>query len=364
MEKIALFKFGGLGDYVCLIPFLEDLRKLYPRAEITAITSATARDILGHLGLIDRFVLSDALWEPALLNIGIIDALRDVLRMRRRLSPPYDLYIDLISKVSSRGWIKPWLFNRLCRPRRSVGLNCQGKGSYLDVPVAEDLLEHKHIIQRNGEIIRALGGESEFRVGNIAPPDSSLQFAERFFGENGAPGRLKIGLHPGANLRYYEKKAWPAERFAELADRLAGDYGAQIFLSGSPPEREVLERVKARARTPMTWIPDGGRLLDLGACIGKLDFFISNDTGPMHMAISMGVPTVGIFGAVEYATVAFGSYPESVPFLGIIREFTPAELSALPPHDPRGLRQITVPEVLEAFRYLHKKCREPAVARD
>ena len=101
-----------------------------------------------------------------------------------------------------------------------------------------------------------------------------------------------IGMSPGAS---WETKRWPAERFGALASR-AADLGFQVVVVGSASEYELGRQVRAvepRAFDLTGRLP----LRQLGGFIARCQAFAANDSGPMHMARALGVPTLALFGS-------------------------------------------------------------------
>jgi ADP-heptose:LPS heptosyltransferase len=100
-----------------------------------------------------------------------------------------------------------------------------------------------------------------------------------------------VGLFPGANA---PARRWPAERFAELARRIAGT-GARVVSMGGAGEAVLTASVAAVAPGALD---AGGRtdLVDLAALLSLCDLVVTNDTGPMHLAGAVGTPTVSLWG--------------------------------------------------------------------
>ncbi len=346
IRKILVYRLGGLGDYILALSFFEKLRRLYPGAEISALAAPAAKELLVSAQAVDRLILTRSLHIPGLSGLLSGSSLSDLIRIRAKIDPPYDLFIDLTSKYSPTGWMKPLLFHFLCRPRFSVGLNCHSKGWFLNASIPEIRNAREHLILRYGKIIKFLGGDGEFQMGRISVPAEFLLKAETFFRKalGSEKGGLKIGLHPGANAGDFQARAWPLEHFGSLIEKIAASQNAQFFISASHDEEGLFQSLKARASRPIQRLPACRSVLELSAYFTKLDFFISNDTGPMHLAVCLGRPTLGIFGYSDYA--AYGSYPPEIPFLGVTLEKTSVKKSR---QDPRRLRQITVDEVYSKF---------------
>jgi ADP-heptose:LPS heptosyltransferase len=104
-------------------------------------------------------------------------------------------------------------------------------------------------------------------------------------------GRRLVVLQPGSTD---PRRCWPASSFAALGDRLAQD-GARIAVNGSPDEAALVQEVVTRMRAPA--IALAGRLSLGGLCglLARAALLVSNDTGPLHLGLALGVPSVGIF---------------------------------------------------------------------
>src|SRR5205085_11903502 len=106
-----------------------------------------------------------------------------------------------------------------------------------------------------------------------------------------------IGLHAGARP---PSRRWPAKYFASIADELTQKYNAQIILTGSPDEKLIVQAVETQMKTrPLNLVGEtsnGG----LAALLSELDLFVSNDTGPAHIATALDTPSITIFGTADY----------------------------------------------------------------
>jgi heptosyltransferase-2 len=128
--------------------------------------------------------------------------------------------------------------------------------------------------------------------GDVAAADAL--FAEAGLRRGAGEGPL-IGMVPGAHA---DSRRWPEARFAELASRL-GRRGARVVLFGSALERSLAARVAAAADpAPVDW---SGRtpLPVLAECFRRIDFLVTNDTGPMHLAAAVGTPLLDLCGAAN-----------------------------------------------------------------
>jgi len=104
-------------------------------------------------------------------------------------------------------------------------------------------------------------------------------------------------------------KQWPEERFADIIVWIEKEYAHRTLVTGHEKEKGIIERVLNIARekgaTPVGWLGKDGEIPILAALTQKATLFFGNDTGPMHIAAALGVPTLGIFGG--------GNWPRFLP---------------------------------------------------
>lgn len=136
---------------------------------------------------------------------------------------------------------------------------------------------------------------------NLALPQDATDKATALFESLGAsPGTPVLGVHPGS---IWGTKRWPTEYFAEIAAR-AMDGGAKVMLFAGPGEenmagevRELLSRRFTREGLgALTDLSGKLSLTELAACLGRLSCYLTNDSGPMHLAWSQGTPVTALFG--------------------------------------------------------------------
>jgi heptosyltransferase-2 len=152
---------------------------------------------------------------------------------------------------------------------------------------------------------------------------------------------LVVGVSPGAT--FGTAKRWPAGRFAEFVSRLQKEYGATCVFFGSPEERALADEVLALAGVPAISTAGRTSLSEFMQLIQGCDLFVTNDTGTMHVAAGLGVPTVAIFGPTnEKETRPLGSSVELVTGQAYCR---PCKLRHCP-IDHRCMTSVSVDRVL------------------
>ncbi len=156
--------------------------------------------------------------------------------------------------------------------------------------------------QDEPEVLRNLGLARLLGCNNLDPTlefpllyEDRIEAAQLLFNLPRAD-RPWIGIHTGSRS---PARRWPVEHFAQLADTLVQRFHAQIILTGSNDERSTVREVAAHMQTQALDLAGQTSLGGLAALIGELDLFVSNDTGPAHVANAIGTPSVTIFGPVD-----------------------------------------------------------------
>jgi heptosyltransferase-2 len=182
----------------------------------------------------------------------------------------------------------------------------------LDVALPPRWLEGRHRWEAYALLTAAVTGRPVREQYPLARAAGDVAAADALFEESGlrlGDGIPLVGLVPGAHA---SSRRWPAERFAELASRL-GREGARVLVLGSAAESELAARVAAGARPEAVDWSGRTPLPVLAECFRRLDFLVTNDTGPMHLAAAVGTRLLDLCGAAnEVVTGPRGSGSEVV----------------------------------------------------
>jgi len=182
---------------------------------------------------------------------------------------------------------------------------------------------------------------------SLGPEDHTL--ARQRLEQEGVGFRGKVvGVHPGA--AYGSAKRWIGDRYAQVLDRLTQTQGAEVILFGSRQERPIAESICGHMAARPLVLSGRTSLSELIAMIACCDLFITNDSGPMHLAAALGIPTLALFGSTDQ--VATGPLGSGAIVLNKNVECSPCLLRECP-IDHRCMTRITVEEVFqEAVRML------------
>jgi heptosyltransferase-2 len=289
--KILVRATNWIGDAVMSLPAITAIRGSFPDAKITVLARPWVADIYARQTAIDRVI-------PYRAARGARDLSAKWELAKQLRNEAFDCAILLQNAFEAA------LLARLAGIPRRTGYDRDGRGWLLTDPIAvpkpSEIPRHQSFyyleLLRRAGIIDVLPETQAIRLDGI---DQAMARGAARFAELGA-GRPVIGVSPGA--AYGGAKRWMADGFAEAASRVALQESASVALFGSESERPLCDAIaeSIRARGVQV-ISLAGRttlreFIDLAvAC----RLFLTNDSGAMHIASALGVPTVAVFGATD-----------------------------------------------------------------
>jgi len=273
VRKILLIKLRAVGDVLLSTIVTKNVRAAFPEGRIDFLTEPPAIDIVRGNPHINEALVYDRKAKSPLAHI---------MEIR---SSSYDLVIDLFGNPRTA------LLTRLSGARYRVGFDFRGR-SYAYNIVVQPRGDRVHNTQFNLDAIESLGIPIVDRSLHFPLGAADEEYVDQFLPRTGSAGTMLVGINTSGG--WYTKR-WGVERFAELADRLAGNFGASIVLPWGPGQREEVEKVQALAKSHLH-VPPPTNLRQLGALLKRCTFVVSNDSGPMHIAAAVGTPVLGIYG--------------------------------------------------------------------
>lgn len=289
VRKLAIVRALHLGDLLLAVPALRAMRRGFPAAEITLIGLPWARDFVRRFHrYVDR--LREFPGYPGLLEVD-----PDPVRITTFLSEEQAYRYDLVVQMHGNGTASN-PFALALGGKRTVGYYQAEPpaGLWLGAPYPDDQPE----IERDLGIARLLGLDSGDRRLEFPLLPDDLAAARSLVAGWINPERPLVGLHVGARP---PARRWPAERFATVGAELLRRYDAQIVITAGSAQDEVTLARAVAARIGPQVLNLAGRttLGGLAALIRLCRLFISNDTGPAHLAVALDTPSVTIFGPAD-----------------------------------------------------------------
>ncbi len=322
IKKILILRLDRIGDIVLSTPAIEAVRKGFPEASIAVMVKEGYKDLLINDPAINEVIGCKPLWD-----LKFIRELRD---------RKFDLAVDL---VMDRDYKSAFLAYLSRAPYRA-GYDIAGRGIFFNIKAGQGK-EKKHLVENNLDVIRKLGivpGGGRPKL-HVAPQDSG--FIRDFLSLQGIDqGEILVGIHPGG---YYPSQRWPAERVASLSDEIIKRYPAKVVLIGGPKERDFIERAAGSMKVKAIVVKDIS-LAHLTALIRRCQLLVCNNSGPLHIACALGVPTVSTMGP----TLPWRWWPVGEGHIVLRKDLpcSPCGKGSCGTHECMEL--ITVDEMLEA----------------
>jgi lipopolysaccharide heptosyltransferase II len=307
------------------MPAVCAIKRGRPDAHVTILTPAKLADLWRRVAEVDD-----------VLPIERDENIFSVARKLRRGA--YDAAIILPNSL--RTALEPWLAGI---PRR-VGTPGHRRSALLDQVFIEKRKKEPEPPPHQEEQYLALAkfvGADVSSDGHLRSPSEGGRKARSV-----APGaRPTIGLCPGAE--YGPAKRWLPERFAEAMRTLHEETGCEWKLFGVEKDRPIVDAIIATAAVPATDLVGKTTLAELIEQLTSCDLLLTNDTGTMHLAVFLGVPTVALFGSTEHRLTGPRGTAHRVVRHHV--ECSPCFLRECP-IDFRCMHAIEVSEVVAAVR--------------
>ncbi len=186
-------------------------------------------------------------------------------------------------------------------PKR-VGYSMDGRGWLLTHPVQGEKRKVHHV-DYYLELAKALGADISKPVLAIQSRPEDRTIARKLLSAEGiSPGFRFMILGPGA--AFGAAKRWGDRQFAEAADRLAKEFQLSVVIIGSEGERSISESIRSFMHSPAVVLNGKTSMETLIGLIAESSLMLGNDSGPVHLASALGIPTVAVFGATDYRVAA------------------------------------------------------------
>lgn len=282
MNKIAVWNTAFLGDAILTLPLLQSLRLAYPDSSIDYYVRGGLSGLFKEHPAIDNVYEFDKRgWQKSLLAMAAYGK-----EIKRR---GYDIWLSPHPSMRSA-----WLAGQSGAPVR-VGYTKPWYNQLFYSKTVERLFPERHEVERILQLAHGIGLTEFSTWPRVVLGTDVRERADEYF------ARLKVkpvlGVHPGS---VWATKHWPAKYFAEICRR-ALERGASVMLFAGPSERHIVQEIRDAlgdlADSP-GFVDTSNKLslVELAAWLAKLDCYLGNDSGPLHLTWVQHVPTVAVFG--------------------------------------------------------------------
>lgn len=306
--KFLIINPFGIGDVLFTTPVIRALKRQYPDVFIGYWSNSRVKPVLESHPYVNKIfafsrgdlkkIFQESFFKGAWSTIKLAWQIR-----KERFDICLDFSLD--HRYS--------LFAKIIGIRQRIGFNYKGRGRFLTKRIDLAGYQDKHVVEYYLDLLEFL---------NIPVTDKSLYLAVSAQSQKRAldlltaagiqENDLIIAIVPGAGGSWGKDSAykhWPPLKFAQVADRLAAGFRAKIIILGDESEREIAEVIVHVMRNKPVDLTGKTSLEILPAVIKNCNLLITNDGGPMHVGVALGIKTVSIFGPVS--ELVYGPFPDN-----------------------------------------------------
>ncbi len=275
-KRILVIRFGAIGDIILTFPAIRALKKAWPDTHITYLTKKHFACLVQPQSSVD--------------SVLCLEPNESIQSLRKKVSSAgidgiIDLHVQMRSKALRRFNSIPTL---AAKTPRSIWESTSVRLGWARHEPKSQIVEDHH------QVIDAVVGHKVPRetIQFEVSPNQKALARDRLVKAGFNFEQKTLGISPGAN---WFTKRWPAEKFSEIAKR-AKAKGFQVLTIGSPAEEPLAQQILSQVEVCSVF---DAPIEELGALIQHTSLYIANDSGPMHIARGLGIPTVAIFGSTS-----------------------------------------------------------------
>lgn len=291
--KILVIRYRFIGDTVLTVPFLRNLRRAYPYAQIDMLVGPVSGDVLLGCPYIDNLIYFDTTRKHKYENAKEPQKRKTFFSYIKLLrANKYDKAYVLKRSFSSAALA---FFAGI---KERIGFDTENRGFFLTkkLPYAKDrhevecfldVLRADNILVTDNYLENWIFQESEAKINSILE-------------KTGTSNTRKVLIHAtSGNV----KKQWDKDNFAQIVEYLTNEKGFQVFFTGVQSDAQVYEDILSFVKKDLKYTPVNlcGKLSiqESTALIARMEFVVGSDSGTLHIAASLNIPVIGIYGPMN-----------------------------------------------------------------
>jgi len=309
MKRILIINPLGIGDVIFSTPLITILKNFYPESYIGYICNTRASELVSaNLGIDKVFVYEKDEYRDAWKRSkpGCLKKLWGFLETLKK--EKFDISIDFTLGYQYS------MFLMLAGIKKRIGFNYRSRGRFLTSRIDLANFDDKHVVEYYLDMLKPLGIEPERDiVTRVYVSDSDSEWADKEFDLRSIASKDAVigivcggGASWGVDAKY---KRWDKNKFAALADKLIDTHGVKVIFLGDDKESALVKDVRKMMKGPSVDLSGATTVGQMAAIMRKCRAVITNDGGPLHIAVGLGVNTVSRVGPGDEKT--YGPYPKS-----------------------------------------------------
>jgi heptosyltransferase-2 len=286
IRKILVIRLDRIGDMVMTTPIFRALKEKWPDAQITALTNPVNQNIVINNPFVDYILV----YDRGNMHKSISNRLIFLRSIRER---DFDLVIDPYLDYE----LKTSFITHFIGKRFRLGFEFAGREIFYNIRYNPNMFtassEKRHMIDYYLDLVTCLGIEAKQREPEIFLNTGEKENAYKLLEKAGVNPESKIiGIHPGGN---YQSQRWPIKRFAAISDHLITNYDVKVVLFAGQAEKQLLSEFEGYASKTPIFLCDLS-LREFMSTLSHCSLFLCNNTGPLHIATALNIPTVSTMG--------------------------------------------------------------------
>lgn len=267
MHNILLISLSCIGDVILTTPVIKSLKDNFPGVRLTVVSGPTAAPLLSRHELVDAVIVCNNKAE----HRGLWGIAKLCMTLRKK---KFDMVVDL------RNTAIPYFMRTRYRVT-SYRAHIKNRGN-----------DSKHAIDRHLDVLESAGIPPTTRNMVVTIPQEVATSTQAFLEKKGLVGKTLIAVYAGAGSPY---KIYPPRLMVETLKQLSSPE-TYFLLIGSDSDRDICTEIAGAVGDNIMPLAGELNILETGGLLARCRILISNDSGPMHLGVALGIPTVGIFG--------------------------------------------------------------------
>ncbi len=280
MKNILVVNVNWIGDVILSTPVFKALKKAYPGAKVSCLAVPRVKEILESCPYVDEIILYDEEKQHG----TFLGKIRLIVELRKRRFE--------IAFLLHRSLTRALLVFLAGIPQR-VGYDTKKRGFLLTHKV-KPLPDGVHRGDHYLNVIESFGVHVDDRDYALSVSAQSRDdMDQRLRREGITPTDEVMAVNIGGN---WDLKRWPKENYIQLIDRLTDEFKVKVVLPGAQKDLAMAQEINHKVKNPVVVFAGKTDIKQLLALMKRVNLVISADSGPMHLANSVGATTIGLFG--------------------------------------------------------------------
>lgn len=306
MRKVLFINPFGIGDVLFTTPLIHTLKDAFLETQFGYLCNRRTAPILKNNPYIDSVFIYERDEFEATREKSFFSWFKEYLDFLNKIkNEHYELVFDF-SLNSQYGF-----FSWYAGIRERIGYNFKKRGRFLTKKVNLSGYSEKHIVEYYAGLLKFCNIDLKYKNLELYLKEEDKKRADEILAkEDIKPNDLLVGIIPGAGASWGKEaflKRWPSDKFAQLTDKIVEKYKAKIIIMGDFSEKEIIKSIIDKMHYKAIDLTGKTTVVELASLLNRINLLITNDGGPLHMAVALGKKTVSFFGPVD--PKVYGPYP-------------------------------------------------------